>query len=106
MKTETTMENPSLSKSTISFGVALALASVINGLLVVAKEKSPAVMTGLQKMSMHHWLSHAIIVVGLFVAFGWIINRPAIAASRLIRLLVSGVVLGGLIIVGFYLIEG
>ncbi len=106
MKTETTTENSALSKSTISFGLALALASVINGLLVVAKEKSPTVMTGLQKMSSHHWLSHAIIVVALFVMFGWIFNNKGIAASRLIRLLVSGVVLGGLIIVGFYLIEG
>ena len=35
------MENNGVSKYTISFGLSLALASVANGLLVVAKETFP-----------------------------------------------------------------
>ena len=42
------MENTRISKYTISFGLSLALASVMNALLVVAKEKIPTVMAGLQ----------------------------------------------------------
>ncbi len=106
------MENTGISKYTISFGLSLALASVINALLVVAKEKIPAVMSGLKSLTGQHWISHAAIVVILFAAFGWIFSRPgpgggvAITANRLIGVLVAGVVLGGLIIVVFYLAAG
>jgi hypothetical protein len=106
------MENAGISKYSVSFGLSLAAASVINALLVVAKEKSPSVMAGLQRLTGHHWISHAVIVVVLFVAFGSILALPnqrqgiKITGNRLIGLLLSGVVVGAVIIVGFYLTEG
>jgi hypothetical protein len=104
------MENPGLSKYTVSYGLALALASVVNGLLVVAKESSPAVQAGMQKLTGHHWVTHSAIVLGLFFLTGWLCAHarggqgPRLAANRLLAVLVSGVALGGLIIVGFYLV--
>ncbi len=104
------MENTSVSKYTISFGLSAALASVINALLVVAKEKIPAVLAGLQKLTGHHWVSHSAIVLVLFALFGWLFARAnsgrgiQISANRLIGTLMAGVVAGGLIIIGFYLI--
>jgi hypothetical protein len=104
------MENTGFSKYTISFGLALALASVVNALLVVAKEKIPSVMTGLKSMTSHHWISHGVIVVGTFTVSGWILAQAnggrglTMTVNRLVSLVVSGVVLGGLIIVSFYLI--
>jgi hypothetical protein len=104
------MENTSVSKYTISFGLSLALASVINALLVVAKEKSPAVMAGLQKLTGHHWVSHSVIILVLFAVFGWSFARAnggqgiQITVNNLIRTLVSGVVIGGLVIMAFYLV--
>ena len=41
------MENAPVSKYTISFGLSVALSSVINALLVVVKEKSQAVLAAL-----------------------------------------------------------
>ena len=104
------MENTDVSKYTISFGLSLALASVINALLVVAKEKIPAVMTGLQKLTGHHWVSHSAIVLVLFAAFGWLFTRANggrginLTVNRLIAIITTGVVAGGLMIIGFYLI--
>lgn len=106
------MENTGLSKHTASYGLSLALTSVANALLVVAKEKSPFVMDGMKKLTSHHWITHSTLMVLLFVGLGWLLARTNggrgvnITASRLIRTIVSGVVLGGLIIVGFYLTEG
>ena len=45
------MENNNLSRYTLSFGLVLAVASVANGLLVIAKEKIPAVLAGMQKLT-------------------------------------------------------
>lgn len=104
------METACISKYTISFGLSAALASVVNALLVVVKEKSPAVESGLQKLTGHQWVSHAAIVLILFAVFGWLFARAnngqglKMNANRLIGTIVAGVVTGGLIIVGFYLI--
>ena len=104
------MENTRVSKYTISFGLALALASVVNGLLVVAKEKIPAVLSGMQKLTGHHWVTHSLVVLGLFACFGWLLAQfnggqgIRLTVNRLIGTLVAGVTTGGLIIVGFYLI--
>lgn len=104
------MENTGVSKYTISFGLSLALASVANGLLVVAKEKIPAVLAGMQELTGHHWVSHSAIILGLFAFFGWLFAQTnggqgiKMTVNRLIGTLVSGVVTGGLVILGFYLI--
>jgi hypothetical protein len=99
-----------LSKATISFGLSLALCSVINAVLVVAKEKSPAVAAHMQKITGHHWVTHSAFVVALFILCGWLFTLPnggqglRLAPGRLISIVVSGVIAGGLIIMGFYLI--
>ena len=101
-------ETTGLSKSTRSFGVALALASVVNGLLVVAKESSPAVQAGLQKLTGHHWTAHSAIILGFFFLTGWGLGRLnggqgiRLTPGKLLGILVAGVVLGGLTIIGFY----
>jgi heme/copper-type cytochrome/quinol oxidase subunit 4 len=104
------MENNSVSKYTISFGLSLALNSVINALLVVAKEKNQTVMAGMQKITGNQWVTHSAIVVILFVLLGWLFARAnngqglKIVVNRLAGIIVAGVVAGGLIITGFYLI--
>ncbi len=103
------MENSTLSKNSVSFGLALAATSVINAIIVVAKEKSDAVMNGMKKVSGHHWTTHTVLVLVLFGLFAWLFGRAnkgqgmTITAGRLISTLLSGVVVAGLIIVGFYL---
>jgi hypothetical protein len=104
------MENNSLSKNTVSFGLALALCSVINALLVVVKEKSPAVAAAMQKITGHHWVTHSAFVVLLFVLCGWLFSLlnggrgPQFAAGRVLGIVTAGVLAGGLIIIGFYLV--
>src|SRR5665213_3818878 len=104
------MENTGLSKYTVSFGLALALASVVNGLLVIAKEKIPAVQAGMQKLTGNHWVSHGVIVLGLFALCGWLFAQAnggqgiKLSVNRFVGTLVARGVTGRLIIMGFYLI--
>jgi len=103
------MENNAVSKYTISFGVSLALASVSNALLVIAKEKSPAVQAGMQRFTGQHWVTHAVVIIILFVFFGWLLARAnrgqglTMTVNRLIKTIVAGVFTASLIILGFYL---
>lgn len=100
------MDKPSISKNTIAFGWALALCSVLNALLVIAKEKSPAVQAEMKKLTGHHWVTHAAAIIALFFIFGWVFARVQDGRSpvnKLIKIIVTGVVVAGLLIVGFYL---
>jgi hypothetical protein len=98
------MENNAVSKYTVSFGLSLALCSVLNALLVVAKEKSPAVQAAMQKLTGHHWVTHSAIVLILFVILGFLFANITMPVNRLIKTIIAGVFAGGLIIIGFYLI--
>jgi hypothetical protein len=104
------MQTATVSRYTISFGLSLAICSVINALVVVAKEKSPAVMAGMQKMTGHHWITHSVIILILFVVFGLVLARLGgaqgmkVGASRLIGTILGGVLTASVIIIGFYLI--
>ena len=104
------METAPVSKYTISFGLSVALSSVINALLVVVKEKSQAVLAAMQKISGHQWVTHSAIVLILFGFFGWLFARAnggqglQMSVNRLIGTILAGVVTGGVIIIGFYLI--
>jgi hypothetical protein len=103
-------ENNGVSKSTKAFGLSLALAGMVNALLVVAKEKSPMVMAGMQKLTGHHWITQAAAVMAVFVVCGFLFGRlnhgqgPKISVNGLCVMVVLGVVLSGTIIVGFYLV--
>lgn len=99
-------ETSGLSKSARAFGVALAVASVVNALLVVFKEKSPALQSAMKKLTGHHWITHVVVILALFLVSGWIFSRLNLrfTTGKLITTLVSGVALASAIILGFYLI--
>jgi len=104
------MENTALSKHTKSFGLSLALCAVLNALLVIAKEKSNSLQDWMQKITGHHWITHVVIILLLFAAFGWCFARPdsgqgpKMPVNRLTSIVISGVIAGVLIVIGFYLI--
>src|SRR5215469_12854933 len=106
------MQDPALSKNTVSFGLSLAICAVLNALLVVAKEKSAGMQSWMQRMTGHHWITHAVIVLAVFIALGLVIARvnrggeTKVSADRLAKIIVTGVVVGVSIIGGFYLIAG
>ena len=98
-------ETSGLSKSARALGIALAVASVVNALLVVVKEKSPALQAEMKKLTGHHWITHVLFILALFLISGWVCSRLNLrfTTSKLITTLVSGIALAGLIILGFYL---
>ncbi len=63
-----------------------------------------------KRLTGHHWVTHSAIVLIVFGFFGWVFARAnggrgvQMSVNRLIGMLVAGVVAGGLVIVGFYLI--
>src|SRR5580698_6153868 len=108
MDTAANLDRPdSLSRNTVAFGISLAVTSVVNALLVVAKETHQAtVMAWMKKATGHHWATHSLLSLILFFALGLFLARGQglkITAARLVKIIAAGVAIGGLIILGFYL---
>ena len=107
-----TMTNAPLSKYTLAFGFSLAVTSLLNALLVVAKELNPHLMVWMKRLTGQHWVTHSLAAVMLFGILGWLFSRAndgrglSLSVNCLIVALAGGVIIGGLVIAGFYLMGG
>jgi hypothetical protein len=108
-----TTNGAGLSKCTIAFGLSLAVTSVTSALLVVAKELSPnRVMAWMSRLTGQHWVTHSAAAVLLFAILGFVFSLVnggrgmRMDPGRLIALLTGGIVIGTIIIAGFYLLGG
>lgn len=105
------METNGIGKYTTSFGMSLAITSIVSALLVVVKEMSEHTVLALMKqITFHHWFTHSLFILILFVVIGWILAKAnggqgvKMPVNRFISTLVGAVVLSGVIIAGFYLV--
>jgi hypothetical protein len=102
-----------LANATVSFGLALAVSSIASALLVIAKERGPAgVMAAMKSATGHHWATHSLVAVGLFIALGFGLMRtnggrgPEVEPGGLVIAVGGGIALGCGVIGGFYLLMG
>jgi hypothetical protein len=64
----------------------------------------------MKAMTGHHWVTHSAAIVLLFLLAGWLLALPngglgpRITSGRLLGIVAGGVVAGGAIIMGFYLV--
>jgi hypothetical protein len=101
-------DHGAVSRYTVSFGISLAIASIVNALLVIAKETNEAsLLVWMRKATGHDWATQTLFLILLFVGLGLILARgrgPRVSGTTLVRLIVAAVSAGALIIVGFFLL--
>ena len=103
---EKRLENQAWDKFSVGFGLSFLIASIFNGLLIIAKESYDPLKSWMKSLSGHHWITHGIFVIVLFIVLGYIFSRTdidkKIDADKISFLVIVGTILGGLIIVGFF----
>jgi hypothetical protein len=105
------MENSEIGKFTRSFGLSFAITSVVSALLVIIKESSEGVLNLMAAITGHHWVTHGLFNLILFVVLGWVFSRAGkgqgvkISANGLVSCIVGAVIISGILISGFYLVE-
>ncbi len=104
------MENTGIGKYTRSFGLSFAITSVLSVLLVILKESNEeTVLAWMKAATGHHWVTHGIFNLIVFVGLGWALSRLdngqglKITANILVICIVCAVFVSGLIITGFYI---
>jgi hypothetical protein len=106
------MENSQIGKYTRSFGLSFAITSVVSALLVILKESSEeGVLAWMKAITGHHWVTHGLFNLILFVVLGWVLSRGGggqgvkMSANGLVSFIVGAVVVSGVLISGFYLLH-
>jgi hypothetical protein len=103
------MENRSIDKYIAGFGISFFITSLLNALLVVIKETNEPVMIYMKAATGHHWITHGVVVIVLFIIIGLAIsNMNAVEKwkldeKKISNAVVGGAVTGAIIIAGFYL---
>lgn len=71
---------PTLSKHTIGYGIAAVVAILGSTILTWVKEENPAVMLFMKQLMYHHWITHGVAVLAVFLVLGYVLShavRPA-----------------------------
>jgi uncharacterized membrane protein SirB2 len=107
------MENSEIGKYGRSFGVSFAITSLFSVLLLIIKETNPkTVMVWMKDATSHHWITHSLLDVIIFVVLGLVLAKAnngqgiRIEAGRLTCFIVGAFILSAILIAGFYLIIG
>jgi len=91
--------------SASGFGISYAITSILNALLVIWKESSEAVHDGLAAITGHHWVTHGLLDLIIFLVLGFVLSRRGITMSgnALVTTIVGATVVSGLIIAGYFI---
>ena len=103
------VKDGTISAYTASFGISLGLTSLFSALLVVVKETNETTVLAWMKATGHHWVAHGVLDILVFIALGFLLVRVGESwrahPGRVCATAFGGVVIGALIIAGFYLRE-
>lgn len=97
-----------MSSYTEGFTLSASLAIVFSMVLTIVKETQPAVFAFMKGLLGHHWTTHGVAVVLVFVIFGFAFanadDEYKLSGRTLTNILVVSVLIGGLGILGFFLL--
>ncbi|HQN57749.1 MAG TPA: hypothetical protein PLR24_10965 [Saprospiraceae bacterium] len=96
-----------MDKYTAGFGLSLVVASFLNAIILIVKEKNTAVMSALKAALGHHWITHGLIVIAVFIILGFIFSNMKLEsklnACKIQKYIIWSVIISGVIIAGFFL---
>ena len=73
--------NATLDKFTVGFGISAAITIIFSTVLMILKEEFSAVHTLMVTLSGHHWTSHGLIDVILFIVLGFVLSKKNITVN-------------------------
>jgi hypothetical protein len=103
------MTNTTLDKTTIGFGLSVAVMSILNTLLVIFKEMTPPFKKAMADTMGHHWTTHGVVVLGLFLVLGFVlagaVKPESWGGGRLGNTILWSVIVSSIAIAAFYLLH-
>jgi hypothetical protein len=102
---EVKAENQGLSNKVIAYGLAFAVANIFNALLVIIKENVAPLKNWMAAFTGHHWGTHGLLTIVLFVALALILSKQDLTKfeNKLINIVIWSVIISFVLINGFFL---
>ncbi len=107
------MEKSEIGRNGRAFGLSFAITCLFSVLLLIIKETNPnTVMAWMKAATTHHWITHTLLDLIVFVVLGLIFAKSnggqgiKISSDRLNGFMVGAFIVSGILIAGFYLIVG
>lgn len=91
-------QSASVEKIAAAYGLAASIAIVFNTLLTWLKEASHPFKSFMVLLTGHHWITHGLVVLAVFLVLGWVFTARGIPAQGLDQRL--AVMIAGAILVG------
>lgn len=96
-----------MSASAAGFTLAAIVTVIFNTVLTIIKEEYRPLIAYMKSLTGHHWITHGLAVVIVFLVLGFLFSRMGgmqrMRASTLTNLLIITVVIFGLGIFGYFL---
>ena len=100
MNTAIRSGSPVLAPATSGFVLSAAITVVFNTALAWAKDANPALNDFMRRIGGHHWTTHGLADLLVFVGLGFLFTRTRaaekISPNRLTKALIGTVVIAGL----------
>jgi len=92
---------------TTALSYAILVSVWLTVLLTIASEISAPLKSGLVILTGHHWTSKGVVLVLAFFLTYFLLRKKEDASdiARSVRLIIASVVIGGLMIFGFFLYD-
>jgi hypothetical protein len=90
---------------TAGFAVSYAITSILSAILVVLKEGSQSIHDGLAAVTGHHWVTHGLLDVIVFLVLGFVLAGRGLhlTTQAMLWTIVGSTVVSGLIIAGYFI---
>jgi len=97
-----------LGRASAAFALAAAITVLFNTALAWAKDACSPLNKLMASLTGHHWTTHAVADIFVFIALGLIFSKTGMAEkidpNRLINGLIGAVIVAGLGLVGWYFV--
>lgn len=103
------METKPVNQLTISYIISYVITAIFSSVLTIVKDLNAPLKDWMKSLTTHHWITHGIFVVVLFLLLALLFNQQKVGkkltADQLSNWVIWGTILSGLILVGFYFFE-
>lgn len=104
MTTVQSIASEHVSDNVTGYGISYSVTALLSALLVVLKESNESVQGLLIALTGHHWVSHGLLDIIVFVVLGAVLSRRNLnlEGNTLVTAVVGSTIVSGLIITGFF----
>lgn len=99
-----------LSVQTRAYGLSVAITCILSAILMIAKESNEALLQFMKTVTVHHWVTHGIFNILVFLILGQLLSKinggqgPDIDDEKLGNVIVGGFLISSVAIAGFMLL--